>query len=451
MPVHASARALVWTFSVALAACASSGASLQVKAAVSRGAYADALQVYERQGRDRGVLRSLAQSVLLLDAQAKEQTRRHTAFTEFALLGTRARPMLDELSEAERPAAIRVQALTLLARLGDSAARSELRGMVRSGDPEVADQAFVALDPESDQALITQALREPRKGRRLAALALIARQPLLAFLPELAQTARLDPQPVVRMAALGALEACLTLQKASHGAATASSLVSDPRFSSGLAALQRALGDEVESVRIAAFEAYARVAPEQAAPTLDQQLGAAGTRESLAAAAALLRMSPARETVRASAAIAQGLSAIEPAVRGYAAVLIRTLPARMRDVALLRQRLAHEPSADVKLGLALALGSDDAQAHAALVELAKGVSLPAAEAAGELASRGDATARARLLAMRTSPSSMTRIYVARALGRSHGSPGDAATLLADRDAAVRAAAAGAVLRALFET
>ena len=100
----------------------------------------------------------------------------------------------------------------------------------------------------------------------------------------------------------------------------------------------------------------------------------------------------------------------------------------------------------MKLGLALALGAGDPVARAALEALAQGNSLPAAQAAGELDRHGHASARTRLLALRASPSNVTRAGVARELR----APELTAQLLSDADASVRLAAAGAVLRGLHD-
>jgi HEAT repeat protein len=208
------------------------------------------------------------------------------------------------------------------------------------------------------------------------------------------------------------------------------------------------LEDADESVRVSAIEALARAAPERALPLLDRQLGAATSQESLAAALGLLRMRPPRLAARAWDGINRALSSGDPSLRARAATLLRSLPEAPRDLETAHTQLAGEPLAQVKLALALALGPNDPPAREALVELAQGPSLPAAQAAFELARNGDRAAQVRLLAARYSSSIAVRASVARLLGRELDEPQAVAELLADRESEVRVAAAGAVLAAL---
>jgi HEAT repeat protein len=411
--------------------CAASETRHQVASAVERGAYGDALRVYEKSGRDRAVLRALAESILVQDAERAEPQRQHTAFTEFGLLGNRSRPWLERLAQPQRAKHVRVRALRLLMALGDADARAQLRPLAFDPDPEIADVAFAALDvsASADRAVVSSALYAPRTARRLAALALLSAASAPDSLREVAEVSRVDPQPGVRTAALFALER--------YGAAA-------------IFAFERALNDGDESVRVVALEAFARAAPERAVAHLDQQLGAAITQETLAAAAALLRMRPAREPARARDALARGLSASESRLRSYAAVLVRTLPSAEKNLPVVRSQLAVESSVEVKLALALALGTSDPAARAALLTLSQGTSLSAAQAAHELARLGDAAAYARLIALCASPSSVTRATIARALGREQRAPQAVAALLADSDPNVRDAAAGAVLGGLLD-
>jgi hypothetical protein len=440
LAAHVHARHGVWMqspvgmrasllFCLCALGCAASETRHQVASAVERGAYGDALRVYEKSGRDRAVLRALAESILVQDAERAEPQRQHQAFTELGLLGNRSRPWLERLAQPKRAKHVRVRALRLLMALGDAHARVQLRPLAFDPDPEIADIAFASLDASADREVVSSALYTPRTARRLAALALLSAPGAADSLREVEEVSRLDPQPSVRAAALFALER--------HGAAATS-------------AFERALKDDDESVRVVAIEAFARAAPEQAVAYLDQQLGAAITRETLAAAAALLRMRPAREPARARDALARGLSASESRLRSYAAVLVRTLPSAEKNLAAVRSRLAVESSVEVKLGLALALGTSDPAARAALFSLSQGTSLPAAQAAHELARLGDAAAYARLIALCVSPSSVTRATIARALGREQRAPQAVAALLADSDPDVRDAAAGAVLAGLLD-
>jgi hypothetical protein len=411
----------------ACAACAGSSAQTRVVSEVQHGAYGPALQVYREQGRDRALLRAIAQAILLNDAEQADAARQHAAFNEFMLLGSRARPQLESLAESERSDAIRARALAQLWALGDDSARARLRPLVNDADAEVADLAYPALDPRADAALLQAALDAPRSARRLAALRVLSQSEDGApiGLMQLAELARVDPQPSVRSAALQALSR--------YGA-------------EALPAFERALREESDpSVRVVAIEAFARALPERATPQLDQQLGAATTEESLAAAVALLRMRPPREPARARDALSRGLSCVDSALRARAALLERNLPESERDRESLRAQLQLEKNEEVKLALALALGAGDPAARAALQTLAQASTLPAAQAAFELAQLGDAAGTARLLALRGSPSSLTRVTVARLLGRGLRDPEAIAGMLADAEPAVRTAAAGAVL------
>jgi hypothetical protein len=423
-----TAKSRVWFALCAwLCACGAPAAQTRVVFDVQHGAYAAALKTYQAHGHDRALLRAMAQAILESAAELPDPQRQHGAFSEFVLLGTRARPMLEHLAEAERSNAIRARALAQLWALGDHSARSRLRPLAFDSDAEVADLAYPALDAETDAALLRAALSAPRSARRLAALRVLSQatdsQPLT--LRELAEIAAVDPEPSLRAAALRAL--------ARYGAPA--------QF-----AFERALREEsAASVRVAAIEAFARALPEPAARQLDLQLGAAISEQSLAAAVALLRMRPPHEPARAQDALARALSSFDVALRAQAAVLVSNLPEAERDRAALRAQLKLETNQEVMLALASALGPDDPAAHAALQALAQGATLAAAQAAFELASRGDAAAEARLVALRGSPSRITRITIARLLGRGLRDPEAIAGLLADSDPSVREAAAGAVL------
>lgn len=419
-------RNWVW-LALCLSACGAGAAQTRVVSAVQHAQYAAALSTYREQGHDRALLRAMARAILENDAKLTDPQRQHAAFSELVLLGTRAKPMLEELCESERSNAIRARALAQLWALGDGAARAQLRAMALADDAAIADFAYPALDAQADAALLRAALTAPRTARRLAALRALSHVDggVLTTLDELAEIARVDPEASVRAAALLALER--------YGAAA--------QF-----AFERALRDEADaSVRVVAIEVFARALPESAASQLDQQLGAATSEQSLAAAVALLRMQPPREVARARDALKRGLDSLDSALRARAALLVRNLPQAQRDLEALRARLKVESDEEVKLEMALTLGAGDPVARAALQTLAQSASLPAVQAAFELAKLGDSAAEARLLTLRDSPSRLTRITIARLLGRGLRDPEAIAGLLADNDPDVRAAAAGAVL------
>jgi hypothetical protein len=252
--------------------------------------------------------------------------------------------------------------------------------------------------------------------------------------PALESVAKLDPEPSVRAAALAAL--------ADYG-------------SDATATIERALSDEAQPVRIAALSALLRIAGPRELSLLGRDLGGVPSAETLTAAAGFLRLSPAREAERAQAVFERALSSGDAALRAQAAVLCRTLPEPGCSASALRDRLRIEPRAEIKLLVALAIGTDDALARSALTMLAETPSSVAVEADAELAALGDAAATQRLALALTSPEPRVRIGALRAYGRIFGAGKlDAASLrtpvadrLADADERVRTAAAAAVLRA----
>jgi HEAT repeat protein len=415
-----------------LCGCAAQ-ASFHAVSAVERGVYSTAIRLYNENDHDPALLRDIAETLLLEEARRRDAPRRRAAFTELGLLGTRAEGLLDRLAEDKEKPEVRARALYLSMRLGDGGAREDLRGLLKDKDPEVGDVAYAALDPARDWERLSEALRAPRAGRRLIALQVIvdprSSAPPASALSELAEVSRVDPDAAVRAAALHALER--------FGAA-------------GAPALEQALQDPDEGVRTAALESLARSDPARAEPALDRQLGAATSQESLSAAVALLRMKPARQPARAWDAVNRALGSGDAALRARAATLLRALPDAPRDLDTARAQLAAETTPQVKLALALALGLDEAPARAALAELAQGRSLPAAQAAFELARLGDKLGQTRLLAARYSEQPPVRISAARSLGRELGEPQSVAGLLADRESEVRVAAAGAVLASLLD-
>src|SRR6476620_8657010 len=110
-----TAKSRVWFALCAwLCACGAPAAQTRVVFDVQHGAYAAALKTYQAHGHDRALLRAMAQAILESAAELPDPQRQHGAFSEFVLLGTRARPMLEHLAEAERSNAIRARALAQL-------------------------------------------------------------------------------------------------------------------------------------------------------------------------------------------------------------------------------------------------------------------------------------------------------------------------------------------------
>jgi hypothetical protein len=283
----------------------------------------------------------------------------------------------------------------------------------------------LALRPEQDLPAVEAALRSPRSGRRAAALSLLRKAPA-EHRALLIESARFDPSPQLRAAALYALER--------SGAQAAD-------------AFEAATQDPDEQVAAAALAGLARVAPDRAELLLDRQLGAAASTQSIDAAITLLSLKPARQEARARAALSVALSSPEAALRVQAAAALARLPSDQLDRTQLRASLRVEKTASVRLALALALGPEDPSAQRTLAELSSSFSLIGAQAAAELAARSG-KARTRLIAFSTHTSALVRITAARLIARELRDPAPITQLLADADWQVRDAAAGAVLNVM---
>ena len=410
---------------LAVFGCAGSAAQMRVTSDVARGDFRGALAYYEQDGRSPQVLRALSEGVLLAAARAPDPEQRRAAFLELSMLGTRAESLLATLSDPAEQLAVRAEALRLRAELGDEAARRSLRGLFDHPNPEISDSAVLALNPEQDLPAVEAALRSPRSGRRAAALTLLRKAK-----PEhralLIETARFDPSPQLRAAAL------YTLERYGREAADG---------------LEAATQDPDEHVRAAALNGLARVAPERAELLLDRQLGAAVSTRSIDAAITLLSLEPPRQEARARAALSAALQSPDTALRAQAATALARLPAERLDRAQLRASLRTEKAPSVRLALALALGPEDPSAQRALAELSSSFSLIGAQAAAELAA-GSGKARTRLVAFSTHSSALVRITTARLIARELHDPAPITQLLADANWQVRDAAAGAVLNVM---
>jgi HEAT repeat protein len=430
-------RALCWVgLCLSFCGCAGSAAATRVSSDVARGDFGAALAGYEQDGRRPLVLRALSEGLLLRAARATDPAERRAGFIELSMLGTRAQELLEQLSQDSEPAYVRAEALRLRCRLGngaDRSARAALRALLNDADPEVSDSAIQALEPGSDAALLEAALRSPRSTRRSTALAMLGRA-APEYLSLLIEVSRFDPKPQLRAAALHALE--------SYGAQASE-------------AFEQATRDPDPLVRVAALTGFARVAPERAEPILDQQLGAAASTDSIAAATALLSLEPAlaKNTwnpgtrARALSALFAALSSADPALRVQAAAALQRLPTSQIDRGSLQARLRTEKVESVRLALALILGSEDPASRRALTDLSASFNLTGADAAAELAAQ-NSQARERLIAFSTHASALVRATAARLIARTLRDPAVIAKLLADQSWQVRDAAAGAVLNVM---
>jgi HEAT repeat protein len=425
-------------------ACGGHTLDSRITALVDRGAYAEAVSATRAQGREPKLEKALAEALLERAASSADAERRKRAFTELSLAGTRSRPVLDRLGDASPPLT-RALAWSAAMQLGDDDAREMLRGLAGAADPELSALGFEALEPVTDRQQLLAALTQPNRARRAAAVRVLLRSPRSSDVRvALEAVARHDPEPSVRAGALTALS------KQGPDAAPA---------------IERALDDEAETVRIAALGALATIVPEcPAAPAPDpargcdrdrllaklgSDFGSPPTPESLAAAAAWLRISNAPEPERARDVFTRALEAGDPKLRGRAAAVCRALPAPGCDAAVLRERVRTEPVSEVKLLVALAIGVRDPLAHAALSVLSDDADrVTAVEAAVELAANGDEAAKQKLSKALQDSEPQVRVSALRALGRLSAKGALAERMvdrLADRDERVRVAAAAAVL------
>ncbi|HEX7478115.1 MAG TPA: HEAT repeat domain-containing protein [Polyangiales bacterium] len=407
--------------------CGASSERARMLTLVAQGSDAAALAVYERHGaRDDELLSALAQALLERDARSQDAAVRADAFAQLGFAGHRAHDVLVRLAQTGQAPLTRAQALRALARLGDHAAVERLRALTEAAEPEVVDLAYAVLDPTQDRERLLSAVTAVRAERRSAALSVLANsaaQP--AVLRALVDALRRDPVAQLRAAAVFALRA-----------------QGKPAFS----AVVSALSDSDERVRLVAIAVLPGIDAQAASAELARYLGAAPSAQSVEAARAWLTTSAIGKPTRAQAALAAALESDKANLRSLAATTYRALPAAQREPGVLRARLTRETVAEARFAIALALGATDPQARSVLVQLASGTNVLAVQATAELAASADRSQRARLLDWPNA--SAASVAVRESLARAYGQLGllhEARKWLADPDAAVRRAAAGALL------
>jgi HEAT repeat protein len=415
---------------------------------VDRGAYADAVSEARAHGREPKLEKALAEVLLEEAARSNDSERRGRAFAELSLAGTRSRPVLDRLHD-HAPPLTRALAWAASMQLGNDGAREKLRALASSDDPELSALGVAALEPVTDRRQLLAVITEPNRARRAAAVRVLQGSPISNEVKiALEAVVQHDPDAGVRSAAV------MALAKQGPDAAPA---------------VERAVDDESEAVRLAAFSALGTVLMncvsqpaadpahtcdrERLLRLLGRDLGNPPTAQSLAAASAMLRAPNPPEPDRARAVFTRALEGGDGRLRALAAVLCRSED--NCEAAVMRERLRVEPIAQVKLLLALAIGPRDPLAHTAL-EVLSTASDPqtAVEAASELAADGDSAAQQKLLAALKHTDAGVRVSALRALGRlsAQGAISEDGTTsermadhLADPDEHVRFAAAAAVL------
>jgi ParB family chromosome partitioning protein len=397
-----------------------------VSDALRHGRLADALAAYDRGRPDLGSLQRIAVLSLEQQAQSRDPRLGAPALAALGLSNTLAERALGRLAVRAKDPGTRAQALALLARLGDRAAREQLRGKLDDADASVRAAAVEALDPEADAAALRALCDAPASATRLAAVQKLARAtPSAETMQLLVRVARLDPALRVRVAAL------LGLGRQGPAAADA---------------IEGLLEDTEPAVRLAAMSELAQVDRARASSRLAPYLSGNPTPEGVEAARVLLSDVTEPTAAAARSQLERALTHRDNAVRAAAAVALMSL--RGPQLAALAQaRVEHEAVRSVRLCLALALGAERADGRASLTALTRARDLVSAQAAAELARRGDAAALGILLGLRQSRDAVVRRVAVRALAQELGRANEVRAALLDADPGVRIAAASAILAA----
>jgi HEAT repeat protein len=398
-----------------------------------------AYEVFRREEEpDGALLARIAALMLEQAAQSSDARLRDAALSQLVLAGTAGRDGLRAISELRGHEQARATALVALARSGDDDAREALRGMLGDDDPDVHAAAVRVLDVQAQRAALREALADTRSVVRAAAAdALRGAAPDAAVRVLLAETARLDPEPRVRVFAVRALGA--------FGPAAV-----EP--------LRERLSDADASVRTAAVAALVEADRTAARLALVPLFGLGPSTAGIDAARFLARPSAddARATVDARAYLLRTLELGDAMLRGSAALVLASLPSDPSlDETLLRV-LEHDADPNVRLQLASALarptpaeGPRDTAVHARalLVGLLPAGGMVGAQAAATLAAAGEVQGARALRALLSDADPAIRRVAARALARDALSPDAARRALRDRDPTVRIAAAGGILAA----
>jgi HEAT repeat protein len=398
-----------------------------------------AYEVFRREEEpDGALLARIAALMLEQAAQSSDARLRDAALSQLVLAGTAGYDSLRVISELRGHDRARAEALAALARSGDDDAREALRGMLGNADPDIHAAAVHALDVHAQRAVLREALADTRSVVRAAAAdALRGAAPDASVRLLLAETARLDPEPRVRVFAVRALGA--------FGPAA-------------IEPLRERLSDPDASVRTAAVAAFVEADRTAARLALVPLFGLGPSTAGIDAARFLARQDAddARATVDARAYLLRTLELGDALLRGSAALALASLPADPSlDETLLRV-MEHDPDPNVRLQLASALarsapgdGARDTALHARtlLAALLPAGGMVGVQAAVTLAAAGDVRGARALRALLTDPDPAIRRVAARALARDALSPDAARRALRDSDPTVGIAAAGGILAA----
>lgn len=416
---------------LSLLACGRSG-DAAFRSALARRDLRGALAAAGRRPARDARLRALAEIVLEAEAQSTPNSRREAAWREIQQAGRAAIPMLERLaSKAKRPID-RLQALALLAQMGERRARRTLAAWSSSEENEVlAFSLRYAALPEAEARWI--AALEHADGR-VRAEALVALKPLQSqpsVQAALIEVLRRDPLPSLRASAAAAL---------------------DPGQLSAREAWTEALGDRAPQVRNAALRALIRHDPERAAaersPCREASVGAG----SMELASLWLHGSAERDESAAKRCaldiVLRALRHPSREMRRSAAIQILSLPSSRRWRSVLQHAIAREKGAEIAFYLNGALehhGAASKQTRARYRSWLGGAGLLALQAATELAAEQDAKALEKLRQERKSTKSAWRVLAIRALAYDARRPEEVRDALLDRDDEVRITSAGAIL------
>lgn len=416
-----------------------------------------AITAFERDPRrEPSDLRSIAEHVLVAEARSADTPDSARAWSLLGGMGRAAEGVWDALEREpgdHHVQLVRAHALRWRMKLGEAPARRELRALEEGAradagatlEADVLAIAIEALDPERDVEALRAWTRSASATVRGAAVAQLEHAPASVesrFVLE--ELARSEADESVRVAAVHAL--------AAQGIAawpSVEALARDPSLRASDAVRAAALGT------LAALD-FARAEPLIAAElsTEPSMLGVEVAQDVLTRAQRGRRADSLELT--ADQQILAALAAPKPELRGRAASAALAV-AGSADRAALRAellvRLGAERDRRVHILLALALRGERAS-HDALLQLALGHDVPAAQAAAALAAQRDPSARARLDALAKSDDISVRATAATALASSYEfasmkieRPASVEALI-DREPRVRATTAAALLRAI---
>ncbi len=395
-----------------------------------------ALTAYERvrtsDGDDTVLLARISELLLENEASGDDAERRSAALHELALAGTSGHAALERLGATGS-----VHALAILAEAGSDSARRALRDHIDSEDPEVRAAAVLGLSIDSDRERLLGFAAESSARVRAAAVGRLGElAPDSAARAVLEERARIDPDPMVRGAAVRALGSFAT---------------------AAIELLRERLSDPIASVRMAAVAALLHADRERGRAVLASLLATPSSAQGIEAARLLgttvERDEPPtdQDASAARAYLTSALVAGDPSLRSQAAVALSTLRGQTDLRAALSQALVRETDASVRLAIARALlplpGGEPDALEAIQAIAATEMSMTSLQASILLATRHESGGVDRVeAAMHGADVSLRRI-AARALARDAMMPARAAPALEDSDALVRIHAAGGILAA----